>query len=55
LLDSADGLDWETILKCDLIHAVRAADLGLRRGMVCPARRRLIVQRMIECHGWNRL
>lgn len=55
LLDSADGLDWETLLKCDLIHAVRVTDLGARRGVVCVARRRLIVQRMIECNGWNRL
>ena len=52
---SADGLDWETLIKCDLIHAVRRSDLRNRRGAVSPARRRQIVQRMIECNGWNRL
>jgi mRNA-degrading endonuclease toxin of MazEF toxin-antitoxin module len=55
LLNGADGLDWETLVKCDLIHAVRKSDLSRKRGMVTPARRRLIVQRLIECNGWNRL
>jgi mRNA-degrading endonuclease toxin of MazEF toxin-antitoxin module len=55
LLNGADGLDWETLVKCDLIHAVSKSDLTSKRGSVSPARRRLIVQRMIECHGWNRL
>lgn len=55
LLNGADGLDWETLLKCDLIHAVRKSDLRQKRGTVNAARRRQIVQRMIECHGWNRL
>ena len=55
LLNSADGLDWETLIKCDLIHAVRKSDLRGKRGTVSPARRRQIVQRMIECNGWNRL
>ncbi|MBI2927006.1 MAG: type II toxin-antitoxin system PemK/MazF family toxin [Verrucomicrobia bacterium] len=55
LLNGADGLDWETLLKCDLIHAVKKSDLRSKRGTVNPARRRQIVQRMIECNGWNRL
>ena len=55
LLNGADGLDWETLLKCDVIHAVRKSDLQRKRGTVTPARRRQIVQRMIECNGWNRL
>ena len=55
LLYGADGLDWETLLKCDLIHAARKTDLRNKRGVVSPARRRQIVQRMIECNGWNRL
>ena len=45
----------ETLIKCDLIHAVRKSNLRNRRGTVSPARRRQIVQRMIECNGWNRL
>ena len=55
LLNSTDGLDWETLIKCDLIHAVRKSDLRTKRGTVNPARRRHIVQRMIECNGWNHL
>jgi mRNA-degrading endonuclease toxin of MazEF toxin-antitoxin module len=55
LLNGADGLEWETLIKCDLIHAVRKSDLRHQRGTVSAARRRQIVQRMIECNGWNRL
>ena len=55
LLNGEDGLDWETLLKCDLIHAVRKADLANKRGVVHPIRRRQIVQVMIQCNGWNRL
>ena len=55
LLNGADGLDWETLIKCDLIHAVGKTNLRGKRGTVSPVRRRQIVQRMIECNGWNRL
>ena len=55
LLNGADGLDWETLVKCDLLHAVKKSELRQKRGTVTPARRRQIVQRMIECNGWNRL
>ena len=55
LLNGADGLSWETLVKCDLIHAVRKSDLTRKRGTVTTARRRQIVQRLIECNGWNRL
>jgi mRNA-degrading endonuclease toxin of MazEF toxin-antitoxin module len=55
VLNGADGLDWETLVKCDLIHAVKKSELTGKRGMVTVARRRLIVQRLIEANGWNRL
>jgi mRNA-degrading endonuclease toxin of MazEF toxin-antitoxin module len=55
LLNGADGLDWETLIKCDLIHAVRKSDLVRKRGTVSAPRRRLIVQRLIEANGWNRI
>jgi mRNA-degrading endonuclease toxin of MazEF toxin-antitoxin module len=55
LLNGADGLDWDTLIKCDLIHAVKKSDLIRKRGTVTPSRRRQIVQRMIECNGWNRV
>jgi mRNA-degrading endonuclease toxin of MazEF toxin-antitoxin module len=55
LLNAADGLDWETLVKCDLIHAVKKSELSAKRGTVTLARRRQIVQRLIESNGWNRL
>lgn len=32
LLNGADGLDWETLVKCDLIHAVSKSELRDKRG-----------------------
>jgi mRNA-degrading endonuclease toxin of MazEF toxin-antitoxin module len=55
LLNGADGLDWEALIKCDLIHAVKKSELTRKRGTVTPVRQRLIVQRLIKCNGWNRL
>jgi mRNA-degrading endonuclease toxin of MazEF toxin-antitoxin module len=55
LLNGADGLDWETLVKCDLIHAVKKSELTRKRGTVTALRRRQIVQRLIECNGWNRI
>jgi mRNA-degrading endonuclease toxin of MazEF toxin-antitoxin module len=53
LLDSADGLNWETLCKCDLIYAVERTLLHTRRGLVTPERRREIVRVMVACHGWT--
>ncbi|HTL56972.1 MAG TPA: type II toxin-antitoxin system PemK/MazF family toxin [Candidatus Limnocylindrales bacterium] len=55
LLDTADGLSWETLCKCDLILAVDKSDLHTERGSVTPERRKQIVRTMIAAHGWNRL
>ena len=48
MLNSADGLDWETLVKCDLIDAARKDQLKEKRGMVSPARRRQIAERVIK-------
>jgi hypothetical protein len=48
LLDRADGLDWETICRVDLLHSVAKAGLHERRGIVCLERRRLISQRIVS-------
>ena len=53
ILDRADGLDWETLCKCDLIVGVDKQELRNRRGEVSPIRRRQIVERIIDAHGWN--
>jgi mRNA-degrading endonuclease toxin of MazEF toxin-antitoxin module len=49
MFDSADGLNWETLCKCDLIYSVHRDLLHTRRGLVSAERRRAIV----GCHGWN--
>ncbi len=53
LLDAADGLDWQTLCKCDLIRADDKARLHTRRGQVSAARRREIVKTIIRAHGWS--
>lgn len=55
ILDQADGLDWETICKCDLIIAVPRGELKRGRGSVVLERRRQIVRTIIATHGWNAL
>jgi hypothetical protein len=40
VLDSADGLNWETLCKCDLIYAVDRNLLHTQRGLVTAERRR---------------
>ena len=48
ILDEADGLDWKTAVRCDLIHLLPKADFGERRGQVIGWRRAGIVQQMIR-------
>lgn len=55
MLDMADGLDWETLCKCDLIMAIPKENLSAKRGTVCLERRRQIVRAIIASHGWNLL
>ena len=48
ILDAADGLDWETLCKCDLIYSVDKAQLSSRRrGEVTLERRRQIARKVI--------
>ena len=48
LLNGADGLDWETLVKCDLICAVRKDQLQEKRWIVTLARRRQIAERVFK-------
>ena len=52
LLDRADGLDWETLVRCDLIYAVDKTELRQRRGTVTASRRRAIVQTILQTFAW---
>ena len=51
ILDDADGLDWETLCKCDLVYAVPKSELVRRRGAVSLERRRAIAERVIRGLG----
>lgn len=55
LLDAADGLDWETLCKCDVIYAAPRAELKNRRGSVSAARRPQLVRTIISAHGWGEI
>jgi mRNA-degrading endonuclease toxin of MazEF toxin-antitoxin module len=55
LLDTADGLDWETLVKCDLTYLVEKESLHNRRGTVSPVRRRALAQKIIGCFGFNQV
>ncbi len=46
LLDRADGLDWQTIVKCDALHFVKKSGLYQRRGEVSYFRRIEISRKM---------
>lgn len=51
ILDEAEGLDWATLCKCDLIFAVPKEQLTRKRGQVTAARRRQIAERVIRALG----
>jgi mRNA-degrading endonuclease toxin of MazEF toxin-antitoxin module len=53
LLNGADGLDWETLVKCDLMYLVEKDQLYQRRGSVGTARRRALVRRINACFGFT--
>ena len=52
ILDKADGLDWPTLCKCDVIYAVSRTELKAKRGVVSALRRPQLVRTMIAAHGW---
>jgi mRNA-degrading endonuclease toxin of MazEF toxin-antitoxin module len=51
ILDEEDGLDWDTLCKCDLVYAVAKSELVKRRGIVTVERRRAIAERLIRGLG----
>ena len=53
LLNSADGLDWQTLVKCDLSYLVEKALLYGQRGAVASTRRHALAQRIIACFALN--
>jgi mRNA-degrading endonuclease toxin of MazEF toxin-antitoxin module len=53
LLDAADGLNWKTLCKCDLIYSADKRDLHTRRGALTEERRKLLVRTIVRSHGWS--
>ena len=51
ILDTADGLNWPTLCKCDVVYAVEKSQLSQQRGLVVPERRRAIAARVIQQLG----
>jgi mRNA-degrading endonuclease toxin of MazEF toxin-antitoxin module len=52
LLDSADGLNWDTLCRCDLIYAAPVDELKIKRGTVSQLRRPQLIRSIIAAHGW---
>ena len=52
MLDAEDGLDWETLCKCDLLYSAAKSELVQHRGSVSHERRRAIARRVIQCLGF---
>jgi len=52
ILDEADGLDWPTLCKCDLIYAVSRKALGAKRGRVSDRRKGPLARTLLAAHGW---
>ncbi len=48
ILDGADGLDWKTAVRCDVIYLLPKADFQERRGIVDPLRRVAIGRKIAE-------
>ena len=55
LLNGADGLDWETLVKCDLIYTVLKEQLIQKRGQVAAARRRRIAECVVKSTAFAEL
>jgi mRNA-degrading endonuclease toxin of MazEF toxin-antitoxin module len=52
VLDEADGLDWKTLCKCDLIYAAPRSELKRQKGQVIESRRGPLIRTVIGAHAW---
>ena len=52
-LNSADGFDWETLCRCDVLWLVEKSKLTGKRGSVSRIRRRQIVDKINAAMGWK--
>ena len=49
VLDEADGLDWKTACRCDVIYLLPKAELREMRGHASRERQRQIARKLNEC------
>lgn len=52
VLDQADGMDWETLARCDVIYLVPKKELTRRRGAVSFECRRALGTKIIRLFGF---
>ncbi len=48
VLDQSDGLDWKTMVRCDIIHLLPKDKFQERKGTVSEERRHLIARKIVE-------
>jgi mRNA-degrading endonuclease toxin of MazEF toxin-antitoxin module len=48
ILNSADGLNWKTAVRCDVIYLLPKAEFRERRGKVTAPRRIAIARKIVE-------
>jgi hypothetical protein len=48
ILNDADGLDWKTAVRCDVIYLLPKAEFRERRGKVSPQRRIAVARKIAE-------
>jgi mRNA-degrading endonuclease toxin of MazEF toxin-antitoxin module len=48
ILNDADGLDWKTAVRCDVIYLLPRAEFRERRGKVSPQRRIAVARKVAE-------
>ena len=48
VLDETDGLDWKTLVRCDMIHLLPKEQFTATRGAVSFVRRRVIARKLVE-------
>jgi hypothetical protein len=48
ILNAADGLDWKTAVRCDVIYLLAKSEFRERRGKVGPQRRTAIARTIGE-------
>jgi mRNA-degrading endonuclease toxin of MazEF toxin-antitoxin module len=52
VLDQTDGLDWKTMVRCDMIQLLPKAQVKEQRGEVSSTHQRIIARKLVEVFRW---